>query len=451
MIQVTLLMLLTSLAVGLPVAAVLALTGYVLSENYAFIPMTAASGELAWSHSNDFVLIAAPMFIMMGELMHRSGVSERLFSALTPWFTRVPGQLIHTNIAASAVFAATSGSSLATAATIGTVAIPNMDKGGYSRPLFLGSIAAGGTLGILIPPSVNMIIYAVLSETSVADLYAAGFLPGILLAVLFSAVVVVAVLWNPKLAPATDFQGSLWPARIAGLKHLVPPLCLFFLVVGSIYLGIATPTEAAALGLVATVGLVGLNGALTVPVLLSAFEGTVRTTCMIMLIVIAAFFLNFVMVSIGLVEAITGALLSLGWPPLDAGGHRGFLSGPGMLHGDDLHDDRHHPDHRSGDCQTRLLAGLVGDRVRDPDRGGTDHPARGTEPVRCSSGTQNRVDCGSVQGISSVSGGHAADHHSSRQFSAAGALAANHPQPEVRPRLSRRSSDDQTGGIRHDE
>jgi C4-dicarboxylate transporter, DctM subunit len=316
MIQLTLLMLLTSLAVGLPVAAVLALTGYVLSENYAFIPMTAASGELAWSHSNDFVLIAAPMFIMMGELMHRSGVSERLFSALTPWFTRVPGQLIHTNIAASAVFAATSGSSLATAATIGTVAIPNMDKGGYSRPLFLGSIAAGGTLGILIPPSVNMIIYAVLSETSVADLYAAGFLPGILLAVLFSAVVVVAVLWNPKLAPATDFQGSLWPARIAGLKHLVPPLCLFFLVVGSIYLGIATPTEAAALGLVATVGLVGLNGALTVPVLLSAFEGTVRTTCMIMLIVIAAFFLNFVMVSIGLVEAITGALLSLGWPPL---------------------------------------------------------------------------------------------------------------------------------------
>ena len=119
MIQVTLLMLLTSLAVGLPVAAVLALTGYVLSENYAFIPMTAASGELAWSHSNDFVLIAAPMFIMMGELMHRSGVSERLFSALTPWFTRVPGQLIHTNIAASAVFAATPGSSLATAATIG--------------------------------------------------------------------------------------------------------------------------------------------------------------------------------------------------------------------------------------------------------------------------------------------------------------------------------------------
>jgi tripartite ATP-independent transporter DctM subunit len=132
------------------------------------------------------------MFIMMRELMHRSGVSERLFAALTPWFTNVPGRLIHTNIAASAVFAATSGSSLATAATIGTVAVPNMDKGGYNRPLFLGSIAAGGTLGILIPPSINMIIYSVLSHTSVVDLYAAGLIPGIMLAVLFSGIVLVA-------------------------------------------------------------------------------------------------------------------------------------------------------------------------------------------------------------------------------------------------------------------
>ncbi|MEQ8348540.1 MAG: TRAP transporter large permease [Sneathiellaceae bacterium] len=316
MIQTAMLMLLGCLAIGLPVAAVLALTGYALSEGYAFLPMTAASGELAWSHSNDFVLIAAPMFIMMGELMHRSGLSERLFAALTPWFTRVPGQLIHTNIAASAIFAATSGSSLATAATIGTVAVPNMDRGGYNRPLFLGSIAAGGTLGILIPPSINMIIYAVLSDTSVADLYAAGLLPGILLALGFSAVVVGAVLWRPRLAPAPDLAGAPWPARLAGLRHLVPPLGLFLLVVGSIYVGIATPTEAAALGLIATIGLVAWNRALTLPVLLAAFEGTVRTTCMIMLIVIAAFFLNFVMVSIGLVEAITGAVLSLGWPPL---------------------------------------------------------------------------------------------------------------------------------------
>ena len=315
MIKSALLLLLVGLAISLPVASVLAITGYILSENYAFIPMTAASGEVFWSHSNDFILIAAPMFIMMGELMHRSGVSERLFAALTPWFTNVPGQLIHTNIAASAVFAATSGSSLATAATIGTVAVPNMDKGGYNRPLFLGSIAAGGTLGILIPPSINMIIYSVLSHTSVVDLYAAGLIPGIMLAVLFSGIVLVAVLLMPYLVKGSQTTGPLWAARLSGLPHLLPPLGLFFIVVGSIYAGLATPTEAAALGLMATFGLVAVNGQLSLTVVLRAIEGTVRTTCMIMLIVLAAFFLNLVMVSIGLVEAITTTILEIDWPP----------------------------------------------------------------------------------------------------------------------------------------
>jgi tripartite ATP-independent transporter DctM subunit len=248
--------------------------------------------------------------------MHRSGVSGKLFDALTPWFARLPGRLMHTNIAASAVFAATSGSSIATAATIGTVAIPNMDEGGYNRPLFLGSIAAGGTLGILIPPSINMIIYAVLTDTSVADLYAAGFIPGFLLAMLFSGIVLALVLWRPAWGGHQIANVSLWPQRLRGLPHLVPSLGLFAVVVGSIYAGIATPTEAAALGLIATVALVAVNGKLTLQVLLAAFEGTVRTTCMIMLIVIAAFFLNFVMVSIGLVTAITDAVLDLGWSPL---------------------------------------------------------------------------------------------------------------------------------------
>lgn len=316
MILAAFLLLVGMLVLSLPVAAVLALTGYILSENYAFFPMTGAAGELAWNSSEDFILIAAPMFIMMGELMHRSGVSGRLFDALTPWFARLPGRLMHTNIAASAVFAATSGSSIATAATIGTVAIPNMDSGGYNRPLFLGSIAAGGTLGILIPPSINMIIYAVLTDTSVADLYAAGFIPGFLLATLFSGIVLALVLWRPAWGGHRIPSAGLWAARLRGLPHLVPPLVLFAIVVGSIYAGVATPTEAAALGLVATVLLVALNGKLSVAVLLAAFEGTVRTTCMIMLIVIAAFFLNFVMVSIGLVQAITDAVLSLGWAPL---------------------------------------------------------------------------------------------------------------------------------------
>jgi len=309
-------LLIVLVGVSLPVAVALGLMAYVLSERYAFFPMTGAIGELAWNSSNDFILIAAPMFIMMGELMHRSGMSERLFSALTPWFARIPGRLIHTNIAASAIFAATSGSSVATAATIGTVAIPNMDKGGYNRPLFLGSIAAGGTLGILIPPSINMIIYAVLTDTSVADLYAAGFIPGFMLAGLFSLMVLALCLFRPQWAGPRQDTANLWHERVSGLKNLLPPLGLFLVVVGSIYAGIATPTEAAALGLMATLGLVAANGQLTVPVLLRAFEGTVRTTCMVMLIVIAAFFLNFVMVSIGLVKAITDSVLALGLSPL---------------------------------------------------------------------------------------------------------------------------------------
>ena len=316
MIQTAVIVLLVALGLSLPVAAVLAITGYILSESFAFFPMTGAAGTLTWSHSTDFILIAAPMFIMMGELMHRSGVSERLFGALKPWFSNVPGQLIHTNIAASAVFAATSGSSLATAATIGTVAVPNMDEGGYNRPLFLGSIAAGGTLGILIPPSINMIVYSVLSHTSVVDLYAAGILPGFLLAMLFSGIVLIAVLLKPSLVSGDPPTGSLWQARLRGLPHLAPPLGLFLVVVGSIYVGLATPTEAAALGLMATLGLVAINGKLSVSVLLSAFEGTVRTTCMVLLIVLAAFFLNLVMVSIGLVEAITNGILGLGWSPI---------------------------------------------------------------------------------------------------------------------------------------
>jgi tripartite ATP-independent transporter DctM subunit len=316
MIPFALTSLVAFVALSLPIAAALGLLGYVLSARYAFFPMTGALGELAWNSSNDFILIAAPMFIMMGELMHRSGMSERLFQALTPWFNNVPGRLIHTNIAASAIFAATSGSSVATAATIGTVALPSMDRDGYNRPIFLGSIAAGGTLGILIPPSINMIIYAVLTDTSVADLYAAGFIPGFVLAGLFSLLVLGLCLWRPAWSGPPLPREGLWAKRIAGLVHLLPPLGLFLVVVGSIYAGVATPTEAAALGLVATLGLVAANGQLTVSVLLRAFEGTVRTTCMVMLIVIAAFFLNFVMVSVGLIKSITDIVLGLGWSPL---------------------------------------------------------------------------------------------------------------------------------------
>jgi len=236
-----------------------------------------------------------------------------MFTALDRWVGHIPGGLMHTNIASSAVFAATSGSSIATAATIGTMSIPNMDKYGYPAPMFLGSIAAGGTLGILIPPSINMVLYGAMSETSVSELYLAGTIPGILLALIFSAYVYVSCKINPKLAP----QGvrAPWSERLAGLVHLLPPLGLFLLVVGSIYAGLATATEASALGVVGAFVLVVLRRRLSVEMLLRSFEGTVRTTAMVMAIVIAAYFLNFVLSTLGLTDAAVKWVGRLDWSP----------------------------------------------------------------------------------------------------------------------------------------
>ena len=314
MLAVTAALLLAFIASSIYVAAALGLLAGLLGSLYSNFPLVRGIGEIAWTASADFNLVAVPMFIMMGELLLRSGVAGSMFDALDKWVGRIPGGLMHTNIAASAMFAATSGSSVATAATIGTISIPNMAKFGYNPPLFLGTIAAGGTLGILIPPSINMVIYGALSETSVSDLYLAALIPGIALAVLFSVFVLLICLARPglalKSAPAT------WVERFGALKHLGPPLALFLLVVGSIYAGFATPTEASALGVVGTLALVIVRRRLSVAVLLRSFESTVRTTAMVMLIVLMAFFLNFVMSTIGLTDLATNAVKGLTWPPL---------------------------------------------------------------------------------------------------------------------------------------
>jgi tripartite ATP-independent transporter DctM subunit len=236
----------------------------------------------------------------MGEILLRAGLAADMYRALAPWLARVPGGLMHTNIASCALFAATSGSSVATAATIGTIAMPNMDRHGYSRPLFLGSLAAGGTLGILIPPSINMIIYGVLAEVSVGDLYMAGLIPGLLMAALFMVVVWLICVLRPE---AGGREVAIEASR-AGARGLLMVALLFFLVVGSIYAGLATPTEAAALGVLGALGLAASRRALTLAAMREAIEGTVRTTCMVMLIVLAAYFLNFVLTNIGLTRQV---------------------------------------------------------------------------------------------------------------------------------------------------
>src|SRR5688572_19991437 len=227
------------MALAIPVAASMGVLALFLEAVYSQLPLVRAMGEVAWSASNEFLLVSVPLFILLGEILLRSGFAERMYAALINWVSWLPGGLMHSNIAACAVFAATSGSSVATAATVGTVALPEAKRFGYNERIFLGTLAAGGTLGILIPPSINMIIYAVLTNTSVPKLYLAGIVPGAILVLLFMATILLLCVLRP--AWGGRRVSASWAARIAGLVHLVPPLGIFLLVVGSIYAGIATP------------------------------------------------------------------------------------------------------------------------------------------------------------------------------------------------------------------
>jgi C4-dicarboxylate transporter DctM subunit len=301
------------MALAIPVAASLGVLALFLEAVYSQLPLVRAMGEVAWSASNEFLLVSVPLFILLGEILLRAGFAERMYGSLIHWVSWLPGGLMHSNIAACGLFAATSGSSVATAATVGTVALPQARRFGYNERLFLGTLAAGGTLGILIPPSINMIIYAVLTNTSVPKLYLAGMIPGLALCLLFMLTVVLLCWarphWGGKRVTAS------WTERFAGLVHLLPPLGIFVVVVGSIYAGIATPTEAASLGVVAALGLAAWRGRLTRGMLREAVEGTMRSTAMVMLIFVAAYFLNFVISAIGLTTLLTNFIERLGLTP----------------------------------------------------------------------------------------------------------------------------------------
>ena len=315
MLGITLATLIGLLALAIPVAAGLGYLGLILSAIYSKLPLSLAMGEIAWGTSNNFLLVAIPFFVLLGEILLRSGMAERMYNALVLWVPWLPGGLMHSNIAACAMFAATSGSSVATAATIGTVALGEVEKRGYSERLFLGTIAAGGTLGILIPPSINMIVYGVLTDTSIPKLYLAGFIPGVILASLFSLTVLIICLARPELGGKPT--ETSWAQRIAALPDLLPPLIIFLAVIGSIYAGWATATESAALGVLAAIGIAAWNRRLTMQALLHAFEGTMRTTAMIMAILLAAYFLNFVITSIGLTGQVNRFITSLGLSPVE--------------------------------------------------------------------------------------------------------------------------------------
>jgi tripartite ATP-independent transporter DctM subunit len=299
---ISLAVLLLVLGSSIAVAAGMLLTGLVLNQVYSPMPLTRMMGELAWSTTSNFILTAIPFYIMFGEILLRSGIAERMYNAMVQWLSWLPGGLMHSNIGSCAMFGSVSGSSVATAATIGVVAMGEIRKHKYNERLFLGTLAAGGTLGILIPPSINMIIYGVMTDTSVPKLYLAGFLPGLVLTLLFSLTVLIACLWRPRWGG--EKVTTTWEERWRTLPDLLPPLVLLLIVVGAIFLGLATATESAAVGIVGALAMTAWRGRLTLGMLREVCEGTVRTTAMIVAILIGAFFLNVVIQTIGLTQQL---------------------------------------------------------------------------------------------------------------------------------------------------
>ncbi|MET0508594.1 MAG: TRAP transporter large permease [Burkholderiaceae bacterium] len=295
--------------VGAALAVLALLVGFTLSDR----PFWNFIGEMIWGPSTNFVLVSVPLFLLMGEIMLRAGLSERLYRALNVWMGRLPGGLLHTNILSCGVFSAVAGSSVATAATMGSVALPYFERSHYPPKLVLGSLAAGGALGNLIPPGITFIIYGLITETSVGALYLAAVGPSILVVLLFTAV----ILWYSfRLGLHGDAAAvrASWRTRLASLTDLVPTLLLIGLVLGTIYAGWATPTESAALGVAGSLVLALVDGKLRWSMLAESMHATARTTSMIALILFGAYFLNYILSALGIPQMLAKYLTGLPLP-----------------------------------------------------------------------------------------------------------------------------------------
>lgn len=263
---------------------------------------------------NSWSLAALPMFILMGELLYKSSISTRLLNGLIPWLTKVPGRLLHVNVAACSLFAAVSGSSAATTATVGKITLSELKKRGYSKSLAIGSLAGSGTLGFLIPPSLIMIIYGVLSNVSIGKLFIAGILPGILLASSYALYIIIATSIDKSAVPAQE-EEITWKMRLNSLRDLTPIFSLIVLVLGSIYAGFATPTEAAALGVLGSILLGFYFKSLDFEVFKTAILNSIKTTVMISFIIAGAGFLSQVVGFLGIARALSEYIASLGLSP----------------------------------------------------------------------------------------------------------------------------------------
>nr|WP_235185496.1 TRAP transporter large permease subunit [Desulfonatronum thiodismutans] len=267
-----------------------------------------------WNSLNSWALAALPLFILMGELLYRTAISTRLMNALTPWLSNVPGRLYHINVAACSLFAAVSGSSAATTATVGKITLKELRRRGYDKRLAIGSLAGAGTLGFLIPPSLIMIIYGVLSDTSIGRLFMAGILPGLVLAGMYSLYIAIACLLRPEAVPASDERYTM-RQRLVALKDLLPVVLLIILVLGGIYAGLTTPTEAAAIGVLGALGLALVSGSLTRTALTESLLSTVKTTAMICFIIAGAAFMSQMVGFVGITRSVSQYITALELSP----------------------------------------------------------------------------------------------------------------------------------------
>ena len=277
-------------------------------------PAGDAMAVTIWGSASSWTLTALPLFIWMGEILFRTRLSDDMFKGLAPWMHGLPGRLLHTNVVGSTIFAAVSGSSAATCATIGKMTLPELARRGYPEHMVVGSLAGASTLGLLIPPSIIMIVYGVSAEVSIAKLFIAGVLPGLMLALLFSGYIAAWSLLHPQAIPREEHRPSLME-KLSASRHLIPVLLLIVGVLGSIYSGLATATEAAAVGVVGALLLSALQGSLNWNSFRDALMGATRLYCMIALILAGAAFLTLSMGYIGLPRHLAEWISSLGLSP----------------------------------------------------------------------------------------------------------------------------------------
>ncbi|MGC8719558.1 MAG: TRAP transporter large permease [Thermodesulforhabdaceae bacterium] len=298
------------LASGLWIGLALALVGYIGMLLFTNRPIGDSMVMTIWGSMSSWTLTALPMFVWMGEILFRTRLSEDIFKGIAPWLEKIPGRLLHVNVLGCTIFAAVSGSSAATTATIGKITIPELQKRGYPENKIIGTLAGAGTLGFLIPPSIIMIVYGVSANVSIAKLFIAGILPGLTLAFLFMAYIAIWALFNRHKIPSAG-TGSSLREKISASKHIILPVLLIIAVLGSIYTGIATATEAAAIGVVGALLIAALQGTLNWKTFSESILSATRLYCMIALILAGSSFLSLSMGFIGLPRHVAQFISSL--------------------------------------------------------------------------------------------------------------------------------------------